>query len=177
MSFGKPAAAQNAAPHGLPFRIGLGTDIHRLAPGDGIPLGGVRIPCPHRCVADSDGDVLLHALVDALLGACGWGDIGEWFPASGVAPGQDSAAFVQAVCGKMRAEGVRVVNVDCVVDVEVVRVAPWRRAIRGRVAGLLGVEEALVNVKAKTAEGLGPVGEGKAVGAQVAALVAVAQPL
>lgn len=134
-------------------------------------LGGVRIPCAFRCLADSDGDVVLHALVDALLGACGWGDIGEWFPASSVVPGQASGDFVSAVLLKMREAGIGVVNADIVIDLEVVRLAPWKAAIRENIANLLGVNAARVNVKAKTAEGLGAVGEGKAVGAQAAVLV------
>lgn len=152
------------------FRVGFGTDLHRLEPGEGIPLGGAPVPCAYRCVAVSDGDVLLHALVDALLGACGWGDIGEWFPASSVEPGQASSAFVAEVLAKMRESGISIVNVDAVVDLEGVRLAPWKAAIRQSVAELLGIPAGRVNIKAKTAEGLGPVGEGKAVAAQVAVL-------
>ncbi len=158
-------------PGSVPFRIGFGTDLHRLEAGDGFRLGGVRIPCPCRCVAVSDGDVLLHALVDALLGACAWGDIGEWFPGSSVVPGQDSAAFVAAVLEKMRRRGLGIVNVDAVIDLEAVRLADWKPAIRDNLAALLGIPPGRVNVKAKTAERLGPVGEGLAVAAQVAALV------
>jgi 2-C-methyl-D-erythritol 2,4-cyclodiphosphate synthase len=150
----------------------MGTDIHRLEPGSGFPLGGVRLPCPFRSVADSDGDVLLHALVDALLGACGWGDIGEWFPRSSVEPGQASGDFVAAVLRKMHDAGLSVVNADTVIDLEPVRLADWKPAIRRSIAELIALPPERVNVKAKTAEGLGPVGRGEAVAAQVVVLVA-----
>lgn len=154
-----------------PFRIGFGTDLHRLEAGDGIRLGGVRIPCGYSCVAVSDGDVLLHSLVDALLGACGWGDIGEWFPESEVERGKASGFFVERVMEKMRASGLGVVNVDATVDLQNIRLAEWKPAMRESVARLLDIPPGRVNVKAKTAEGLGPVGEGLAVAAQTAVLV------
>lgn len=153
------------------FRAGLGTDLHRLEEGEGFRLGGVWIPCAFRCIAVSDGDVLLHALVDALLGACGRGDIGEWFPESSVAPGQVSSVFVAAVLAEMRGRALSIVNVDAVVDLEVVRLAGVKPAIRDSLAALLGLSPDRVNVKAKTAERLGPVGEGRAVAAQVVVLV------
>jgi 2-C-methyl-D-erythritol 2,4-cyclodiphosphate synthase len=115
--------------------------------------------------------VLLHALVDALLGACGWGDIGEWFPESAVEPGQASSAFVTAVMTRMREQGMRVVNADAVIDLESVRLSGLKPAIKESVASLLGVPPGRVNIKAKTAEGLGAVGEGRAVSAQAVVLV------
>ena len=153
------------------FRVGFGTDLHRLAEGDGLWIGGVLIPCPFSCEAVSDGDVLLHALVDALLGACGLGDIGEWFPESAVEQGQASAAFVHAVMGTLRERGVGIVNVDATVDLQNVRLAEWKPAIRENVASLVGIEPARVNVKAKTAERLGPIGEGAAIAAQAVVLL------
>lgn len=155
----------------ISFKVGFGTDLHRLSSGGGIWLGGILLPCPYCCVAVSDGDVLLHALVDALLGACGWGDIGEWFPESATAPGAASRSFVEAVAEKMREEKIELVNVDAVIDAEVVRLTPWKSAIRESIAALLGLPAARVNVKAKTAEGLGAVGEGRAVAAQAVVLV------
>lgn len=152
-------------------RVGFGTDLHRLVPGDGIPLGGVLVPCPFAPVARSDGDVLLHAVVDALLGAMGRGDIGERYPESKVARGESSRRFVLEVMHLLRERGGAVVNLDCVVDLERPKLGPHKDAIRASVAALLGVSPERVNVKAKTAEGMGPVGEGKAVAAQAAVLV------
>ncbi len=153
------------------FRVGFGTDLHRLEGGEGFPLGGVRIPCAFRSIAVSDGDVLLHALADALLGACGWGDIGEWFPESAVSPGQASSLFINAICAKMRESAFRVVNVDAVIDLDAVRLSPCKAAIRESLGALLGIPLDRVNIKAKTAEGLGAVGECRAVAAQAVVLV------
>lgn len=155
------------------FRVGMGTDVHRLEPGDGLKIGGVAIPCGYRSIADSDGDVLLHAIVDALLGACGAGDIGDHFPASAVSPGEDSACFVEHAVGVVAARGGRIVNVDCVIDIEVCRLGPFKQRIRTRLAEVLGVDASRVNVKAKTAEGLGAVGEGRAFSAQAVVLVEI----
>lgn len=156
------------------LRVGIGSDMHLLEPGKGVRLGGVEIPCLHSCVAVSDGDVVLHALVDAMLGTCGLGDIGDHFPASKVEPGQDSSLFVGQVLAMLTERGVNLVNVDCIVDVEVVRLSEWKRVIRDKIGGLLKLDVSRVNVKAKTAEGLGPIGEGRAVAAQVVVLVAMA---
>ena len=160
------------AKHGSTLlRVGFGTDLHRLVEGNGLWIGGVLIPCPFSSEAVSDGDVLLHALVDALLGASGLGDIGEWFPESSVKPGQASAAFVDAVMEKLRERSVEIVNVDATVDLQNVRLAEWKPAIRENVASLLGIDSARVNVKAKTAERLGPIGEGVAIAAQAVVLL------
>ncbi len=167
MSSGKQGMSLSAAT----FRVGLGSDLHRLIPGEGFRLGGVWIPCAFGVEAVSDGDVLLHALVDALLGACGWGDIGEWFPEASTERGQASSAFVERVLERMREQGAGVVNVDATVDLQTVRLSGWKQAVREHVAALLGIPAERVNVKAKTAEGLGPVGEGRAISASVAALL------
>ncbi len=151
------------------MRIGIGSDIHRLQPGDGMKIGGVLIPCEFGCIAVSDGDVLLHALVDALLGATGAGDIGERYPESRVAPGEDSARYVREVLADLK--GVRVENVDCIVHLEQPKLSPWKDAIRHSLAGLLGIESGQVGVKAKTAEGLDAVGRGEAVAVQVVVLI------
>ncbi len=158
-----------------PFRVGFGTDLHRLDPGDGLTLGGVKIPCAYRCRAVSDGDVVLHALVDALLGCAALGDIGEHFPEHAVTKGESSRRFVGAALAMLAEAGLEPVNVDCVIDLEHVRLAGHKAAMRTSVARLLGLDESHVSIKAKTAEGLGPVGEGKAVAAQVAALAAPAR--
>lgn len=153
------------------MRIGIGSDIHRLQPGGGIKIGGILIPCEFGCVAVSDGDVLLHALVDALLGATGAGDIGERYPESRVVPGEDSSRYVREVLAELG--GARVENVDCIVHLERPKLSPWKDAIRRSVAGLLGIEPGRVGVKAKTAEGLDAVGRGEAVAAQVVVLLSL----
>lgn len=155
----------------MPMRVGFGTDLHRLREGGGIRLGGLSIPCGYSCEAVSDGDVLLHALVDALMGAAGLGDIGDRYPESKVAPGEDSSRFVAEIMAELRAAGAGLHNVDCVVDLENPKLGRWKGEIRASLARLLGLPEARVNVKAKTAEGLGPVGTGRAVAAQVVALL------
>lgn len=139
--------------------------------GDGLYLGGVFVPAPYAAVADSDGDVLLHALLDAVLGAAALGDIGEWFPASSVIKGQRSASFFPPVLERVASLGGSIVNVDAIVDLERPRLSPFKPAIRDAVARLLGIPPGSVNIKAKTLEGLGPVGECRAVAAQVAALL------
>lgn len=155
------------------MRVGLGTDIHRLTSGHGLPLGGVLVACPFAAVADSDGDVLLHAVVDALLGAMGWGDIGERYPASAVRKGEASARFVQEVLAEMAAVGAAPVQLDCIINLETPRLGTVKTAIRESLAGLLRLEPGRVNVKAKTAEGLDSVGRSEAVSAQVVAQVEV----
>ena len=157
----------------MSLRIGFGTDLHRLAPGDGLWIGGVKVPCGVAAQATSDGDVLLHALVDALLGAAGLGDIGECYPEAKARPGEPSSRFVRETVAVLRERGMRVVNVDLVVDLERPKLGGWKETVKANVAGLLGVDPALVNVKAKTGEGLGPVGNGEAVAAQAAALVEI----
>ena len=156
---------------GASMRVGIGSDVHRLMPGSGMRLGGVDIPCSHACVAVSDGDVVVHALVDAVLGACGLGDIGEYFSESNVSPGQDSQGFLEKAIAMLSERGGALINVDCIIDVDVVRLSGWKRAIRENLSRILGLEESRVNVKAKTAEGLGAVGEGRAVAAQAVVLI------
>lgn len=155
----------------MTFRIGLGSDLHRLKPGDGIRLGGVDIPCPYACEAVSDGDVLLHALIDALLGALGLGDIGVYFPPSAVRPGEDSRILLQTILALPRVRRAAIVNVDAIIDLERPKLGPSKKIIAAALAELLAIPPSRVNVKGKTGEGLGPVGEGRAVAAQVALLL------
>ncbi len=157
----------------MPPRIGLGSDLHRLQPGSGIRLGGLDIPADLSCVAVSDGDVLLHALIDAWLGALGLGDIGDYFPESRVAPGAASRLLLQEVLALPAAAGAKIVNVDCIIELEHPKLGPWKKAIAQNVAALLGIDPSRVGVKAKTAEGLGPVGCGQAIAARVALLAEV----
>jgi 2-C-methyl-D-erythritol 2,4-cyclodiphosphate synthase len=141
------------------FRVGSGIDVHAFGPGDSLVLGGVRIP--HTCgiVAHSDGDVLLHALVDALLGAAGLGDLGEHFPDSDPQwRGADSRRFVAAALAMLERRSLRVINADLTLVAQQPRLAPWREAIRRGIATMLGVGVQDINLKATTTEHLGFLG-------------------
>jgi len=154
------------------MRVGTGFDVHAFGPGDSVMLGGVRIPHAHGVRAHSDGDVVLHALCDALLGAAGLGDIGQHFPDSDPQwRGADSARFVAAVLGMLRAQHLRILNVDVTVLAQLPRVAPHREAMRQRIAGLLGVVPGCVNLKATTTEGLGFLGRAEGIAAQAVVLL------
>lgn len=156
----------------MTIRIGSGFDVHAFGAGDGVMLGGVRVPATRGVVAHSDGDVLLHALTDALLGAAGLGDIGQHFPDSDPRwRGADSAQFVRHAVGLLAARGWQVVNVDLTLLAEVPRIAAHRDAIRARVAGILGVSPEVVNLKATTTEKLGFVGRAEGLAAQAVALI------
>lgn len=152
------------------MRIGFGTDLHVLRVGEGLMLGGVPVPCGYAFEAHSDGDVVLHALVDAMLGCAGLGDIGEKYPPSAIRKGESSTRFVTETLALLGKAGLALVNVDCVIDLEVVKLGDTKKVIRASLASLLGLDAACVNVKAKTAEGVGAVGEGRAVSAQAAVL-------
>ncbi len=136
-------------------RVGIGFDSHPLVAGRPCVLGGVRIPHAKGPLGHSDGDALLHAIADALLGAAGLDDLGTLYPdADGRWKGADSAVILGEVVAKVRAAGFRVVNVDAVVATDGPRIAPHRAAIRARLAAILGTEPAAVNVKGKSLEGL-----------------------
>ena len=159
------------------MRIGSGFDVHAFGSGDFLMLGGVRIPYSRGVVAHSDGDVVLHALCDALLGAAGLGDIGEHFRDTDPRwRGADSALFVAAVLAQLRERGLEVANADLTVLAQSPRVAPHREAMRRNVARLLGVAEACVNIKATTTEGLGFLGRAEGIAAQALVLLAEAAP-
>jgi 2-C-methyl-D-erythritol 2,4-cyclodiphosphate synthase len=154
------------------MRVGLGCDIHRLVPDRRLRLGGVEIPSEVGLLGHSDGDVLLHAVCDALLGAAALGDIGEHFPDTDPAyRGIDSAQLLAATLSKVREAGLAPVNLDANILAQQPRLAPHKPAMRRRVAELLGLDPARVSIKAKTAEGLDAVGQGQAIAAQVAILV------
>lgn len=156
----------------MTIRVGSGYDVHAFGPGDHLMLGGVRIAHDRGVVAHSDGDVLLHALCDALLGATGKGDIGQWFPDSDARwRGADSSRFVSHVMEQLRADGWRVVNADLTLLAQAPRIAAHRRAIAGRVAALLGVGPEDVNLKATTTEGLGAIGRAEGLAAMATVLV------
>jgi 2-C-methyl-D-erythritol 2,4-cyclodiphosphate synthase len=152
--------------------VGQGFDVHRLAKGKGVTLGGVHIGCPYRIVAHSDGDVLTHALCDALLGAAGLGDIGRWFPDTDAKfRGADSRGLLREVVRQLRKNRWQVVNADLTLIAQVPRVATHVAAMRKHLAADLGVKAAAVNVKATTTEGLGFIGRKKGIAAQAIALL------
>lgn len=156
----------------FPFRVGHGYDLHRLQPGGKFVLGGVVVSEQMSPVAHSDGDVVLHALVDAILGAMGWGDIGELFPNTDPkwkdAP---SRLFVESVRQRLDREGVRVVNVDVTILVERPKLSPFKAQMVQSIRGLLG-GASIVNLKAGTNEGCDAVGTGQAVAAHAVVLLA-----
>ncbi|HEX6114201.1 MAG TPA: bifunctional 2-C-methyl-D-erythritol 4-phosphate cytidylyltransferase/2-C-methyl-D-erythritol 2,4-cyclodiphosphate synthase [Geminicoccaceae bacterium] len=150
----------------------LGFDVHRLAPGDGIVLLGVRVPCPLRLLGHSDADVGLHALTDALLGTVGAGDIGSHFPPSEARwAGADSAIFLMHARDLVTTAGGRIEHVDVTLVCEQPRIGPHRAAMTARVAGLLGLSSERVSVKATTTEHLGFTGRGEGIAAQAVATV------
>lgn len=154
------------------MRIGFGIDVHAFGPGDFVMLGGVRVPHTRGVLAHSDGDVALHALCDALLGAGGLGDIGQHFKDTDPQwKGADSKRFVRAVMDMLRARGLRVGNADVTVLCEAPKVGPVRQAMRLQIAELLEVAEDKVNIKATTTERLGFLGRGEGLAAQAAVLL------
>jgi len=149
------------------YRTGQGWDIHRIAPGRPLILGGVVIPCEFGLEGHSDADVLAHAITDALLGAAALGDIGIHFPDSDARwKGADSILFLRHARDLAVAAGYRIVNVDSTVIIERPKLKDYRLAIRERLATALEIEVDRVSVKFKTAEGVGSVGEGRAAEAQ-----------
>lgn len=154
------------------MRVGSGFDIHRFGPGDHVMLGGVRLAHDRGVVAHSDGDVLLHALMDALLGAAGAGDIGLHFPAGDPRfSGADSSGLLRDVMKLVAARGFVVVNCDLTLIAETPRIGPHRDAICTSVAAVLDVDRSRVNLKATTAEGLGALGRGEGIAAQAVVLL------
>ena len=154
------------------FRIGLGEDSHRTAAGGPLRLGGVDVPHERRLVGHSDADVLLHAVTDALLGAAGLPDIGQNFPNTDEANrNRDSAEMLKLAYEQVRAAGYRLANLDCIVAAERPKLAPHKERIIARIAEILAVEPHQINVKAKTGEGIGPVGREEIIEARCVALI------
>lgn len=154
------------------IRIGHGYDVHALAAGDHVTLGGVRIPCGFGVRAHSDGDVALHALCDALLGAAALGDIGRHFPDDDPAwRDADSRELLARVVARVRAEGWSVVNADVTVIAERPRLGAHVGAMRTAVAEVLGIGADAVSVKATTHEGIGGLGRGEGIAAHAVALL------
>jgi 2-C-methyl-D-erythritol 2,4-cyclodiphosphate synthase len=154
------------------MRVGTGIDIHAFGPGDGIMLGGRRIPHDRGVIAHSDGDVVLHALVDALLGAAALGDIGQHFPDSDPRwKGADSSIFLRSTMAMLQREGWQLVNADVTVLAQAPKIAPWREEIRRTLAGLLGVGMDCVSLKATTPEFLGFLGRQEGLAALATVLI------
>lgn len=154
------------------YRSGIGTDIHRFAPDRPLMLGGVQIPFPLGLLGHSDGDVVLHAVMDALLGAAGLGDIGTFFPDTDPQwKDADSGELLLRVREQIKKHHWQPVNVDIIVHAELPKLGPYKGQIRRSIAGLIDTDFANVNVKAKTAEGLGPVGQAEAIEATVVVLL------
>ena len=154
------------------IRVGEGWDVHQLVEGRQLILGGVTIPYEKGLLGHSDADALLHALTDALFGAAGLGDIGRHFPDTDVRfKGADSGLLLAEAAARVRAAGWQIGNVDSTIVAQAPKMAPHIPAMRERIAALLGLAADQVNVKAKTAEKLGPVGEGKSIEARAIVLL------
>jgi len=153
-------------------RIGHGYDAHRFGPGHEIRLGGVTVPHARGVAAHSDGDVLLHALMDALLGASGLDDIGVHFPPGDARyAGADSRALLRDVAARIAARGLKVGNCDLTLVAEAPRIGPYRAAMRDAIAADLGISRDSVNLKATTAEGMGEIGRGEGLAAHAVVLL------
>ena len=154
------------------MRAGLGYDVHRLAKGRKLMLGGVEIPFEKGLLGHSDADVLLHALCDAMLGAAGLGDIGMHFPDTDSRyKNISSLVLLESTRVMIRNAGYRVENIDATVFAQAPKIAPYRTAIQKSIASALQLEIDAVNIKATTTEGLGTIGEGEGIGAMCVALL------
>jgi len=165
--------AKAPAPNPLAsLRIGEGWDIHALVPGRPLILGGIHIPHPSGLLGHSDADALLHAITDALLGAAALGDIGTLFPDTDAQyAGADSAQLLAHAMQRVAAQGYALINLDTTVIAQAPKLAPYKAAMQARIAAVLGLQASQVNVKAKTAEKLGPVGQGLAIECRAVALL------
>ena len=156
----------------LPFRVGEGWDTHVLVPGRPLMLGGIQVPHTMGLLGHSDADALLHAITDALFGAVGLGDIGRHFPDTDPDfKGADSAVLLAEAMKRVRAAGYELGNLDATVIAQAPKLAPHIPSMCERIAGILGVALSQVNVKAKTAEKLGPVGQGLSMEARAVVLL------
>jgi 2-C-methyl-D-erythritol 2,4-cyclodiphosphate synthase len=156
----------------MDLRIGIGHDTHRLTPGGPLRLGGVDIPHDHEAVGHSDADALLHAVIDALLGATALGDVGQFFPDSDPDNrGRDSAEMLTGAQAAVSALGWKIVNIDCIVFAQRPKLLAHRQKIRERLADILGIDVERVGLQAKTGEGIGLIGSEAAIAAQCVALL------
>ena len=159
----------------LAFRIGEGWDTHALVAGRPLMLGGVQVPHDRGLLGHSDADALLHAITDALLGAAGLGDIGRHFPDTDARfKGADSVVLLVEAAALVRAAGWRIGNIDSTIVAQAPKLAPHIPAMQARIAQALGLAPGQVNVKAKTAEKMGPVGEGLSMEARAVVLLMAA---
>lgn len=154
------------------YRTGIGTDIHRLVPNRALMLGGVQVPFELGLLGHSDGDVVLHAVIDAMLGATGQGDIGTLFPDTDpqFKDADSQALFVEAR-EYIKQYNWQVVNLDVIIHAQLPKLGPYKGQIKRQIAGLLETDFANVNIKAKTNEGLDAVGEGRAIACTVSILL------
>ena len=156
----------------MKLRVGEGWDVHALVPGRKLILGGVEVPHTLGLLGHSDADVLLHAITDALLGAAGLGDIGRHFPDTDARfKGADSTVLLAEAARRVQAQGWRINNIDSTVIAQAPKLMPHILAMCERIAAVLGLEVSQVNVKAKTAEKLGPVGQGLSMEARAVVLL------
>ncbi len=156
----------------MKIRIGEGWDTHALVTGRPLVLGGITIPHSHGLLGHSDADALAHAITDALLGAAAMGDIGKLFPDNSAEfKGADSMQLLANAYAQVQAAGWQIVNIDSTIIAQAPKMAPHIPAMRARLAQALGIDAAQVNVKAKTAEKMGPVGEGLAIEARAVCLL------
>lgn len=154
------------------YRIGIGVDAHAFADGVKLVLGGVEIPSPRGLAGHSDGDVMTHALIDAILGAAGLDDIGAMFPSGDPRwEGASSLDLLARAYGGVQSLGLELVNADCILIGEEPRLAPYRSEMRKRLAGAFGVDELRVAVRATTTDGIGFTGRGEGLAAQAVALL------
>jgi 2-C-methyl-D-erythritol 2,4-cyclodiphosphate synthase len=166
------AAATTAAPVALPFRVGHGFDLHRLAEGYKLIIGGVEIPHTKGCEAHSDGDVLLHTVTDALLGALTLPDIGQLFPDTDPKwKGASSDIFLLEAVRLMREKGYAVGNLDATIIAQKPKLSPHKAAIRENLCRLLGADESAVNIKAKTHEKVDSIGEERSIACHAVVLL------
>lgn len=155
-----------------PYRVGIGYDIHRLVPERKLILAGIEIPCELGLSGHSDADVVLHAVTDALLGASALGDIGEMFPDTDPAyKDADSAKLLTQALTQVHTAGFTPVNLDTIIIAEKPKLTPYKTRMRRHLAQLLNLDETAVNLKAKTNEGMGDIGNGDAIAAQAVVLL------
>ena len=154
------------------MRVGIGYDIHRLSDGNKLVLGGVNIPFDKGIVAHSDGDVLIHALCDAVLGAMGMSDIGEKYPDTDPKyKNISSVIFLEDIKRLLKEKTKTIVNIDSIIMLEEPKLKKYKEKIRSKISEILEIEEEKINIKAKTFEGMTEIGEGNAIAAQVIVLI------
>lgn len=154
------------------IRVGLGTDLHKLVEGRKLILGGVEIPFEKGEYGHSDGDVLLHAITDSLLGASGISDIGELYPPSDIKwKDADSKKLLAAAYDLVKEKGWSIENIDCVIKLEQPKFLPYRQAVRESIAGILKIDVSQIFIKAKSGEKLGDIGEGRSIEAEAVCLL------